>query len=135
MSLIQDADRRLALRAVLLACPDGEVRLDVTHLYAMGAAENIDGLCSGGLDAMREAASELAPVIVLAEGKTDIEFLASALRLLYPHLVDLVRFMDFGQRPAGGAGALVNMVSRLPQLASRTGWLPCSTTTRLRLMR
>jgi hypothetical protein len=75
MPLIQDADRRVALRAVLLACPDGEVRLDVTHLHAMGAIEDIDGLCSGGLGAMRTAASEHAPIIVLPKEKLTSSFL------------------------------------------------------------
>src|SRR2546430_706244 len=32
MSLIKDADRRAVLRAALLACPDDEVRLDITYL-------------------------------------------------------------------------------------------------------
>ena len=110
MTLIKDADRRVALRAVLLACPDDEVRLDVTHLHAMGALETLDGLCSSGLEAIRAAASADAPLVVLAEGSTDVEFLAAGLRLLYPHLSDLIRFLDFGQRPNGGAGALVNTV-------------------------
>jgi len=108
MSLIKDADRRIALRAALLARPDDEVRLDITYLVAMGALETTDALCSSGLKAMRAAASAHAPIVVLTEGKSDIEFLEPALRLLYPHLVDLIRFMDFGQRPSGGAGALVN---------------------------
>jgi len=110
MSLITDTDRLIALRAALLACPDHEVRLDVTWHYAGGAIETIDGLCSSALDAMRAAASGHAPIVVLAEGKTDIEFLASVLRLLYPHLVDLIRFMDFGHRPTGGAAPLVATV-------------------------
>jgi hypothetical protein len=110
MSVIQDADRRIALRAALLAYPDDEVRLDVTYPYAMGSLETVDGLCSSGLEAMRAAASAHAPLVVLAEGKSDIEFLGSALGLLYPHLADLIRFMDFGQRPSGGAGALVNTI-------------------------
>jgi hypothetical protein len=108
MSLIKDAGRRIALRAVLLARPDDEVRLDITYLVAMGALETTDALCSSGLKAMRAAASAHTPIVVLTEGKSDIEFLEPALRLLYPHLVDLIRFMDFGQRPSGGAGALVN---------------------------
>jgi hypothetical protein len=110
MSLIKDADRRVALRAALLARPDDEVGLDITYLATMGALETTDGLCSSGLEAMRAAASAHAPIVVLTEGKSDIEFLEPALRLLYPHLADLIRFMDFGQRPSGGAGALVNTV-------------------------
>ena len=44
MALIKNADRRVALRAALLARPDAEVRLDVTHLYDMGALETTDEL-------------------------------------------------------------------------------------------
>lgn len=110
MSLITDVDRRIALWAALMACPGEEVRFDVTHMYAMGALETIDGLCSNGLAAVRAAGSAHAPIVVLAEGRTDIEFLEPALRLLYPHLVDLMRFMDFGQRPRGSADALVGTV-------------------------
>jgi len=110
MSLIKDVDRRTALRAALLACPQDEVRLDVTHLWTMGALETVDQVCSRGFAEMRAAASAHAPIVVLAEGKTDIEFLEPALQLLYPHLVDLIRFMDFGQRPQGSASALVTTV-------------------------
>lgn len=110
MSLITDADRLIVLRAALLACPDHEVRLDVTWHYAGGTIETIDGLCSSALDSMHAGASGYAPVVVLAEGRTDIEFLGSGLRLLCPHLVDLIRFMDFAHRPAGGAASLVTTV-------------------------
>lgn len=110
ISLIKDVDRRTALRAALLARPQDEVRLDVTHLWTMGALETVDKLCSSGLSEMRAAASAYAPIVVLAEGKTDIEFLEPALQLLYPHLVDLIRFMDFGQRPQGSASTLVATV-------------------------
>ena len=110
LSLIKDVDRRVALRAALLARPADEVRLDVTWHYEGGAIETIDGLCSSALAAMRARASALTPIVVLAEGKTDVEFLGSGLRLLYPHLVDLIHFMDFGQRPTGGAGPLVATV-------------------------
>jgi hypothetical protein len=110
MSLITDADRQVALRAALLAYPNHEVRLDITWHYAGGALETIEGLCSTAFDTMRAAASGHTPIVILAEGKTDIEFLASGLRLLYPHLADLIRFMDFGHRPTGGAAHLVTTV-------------------------
>ena len=34
----------------------------------------------------------------------------TCVRLLHPHLSDLVRFMDYGERPTGGAGPSVNTV-------------------------
>jgi hypothetical protein len=51
-----------------------------------------------------------APVVVLTEGRTDVEFLSAALNILYPHLADLIRFLDYDQKAEGGAGALVRMV-------------------------
>jgi hypothetical protein len=66
--------------------------------------ESIDGLRSNALVAMRAVASDNAPIVVLAEGRTDIKFLEPALRLPYPHLAGIRRFMDFGQRPRGSAG-------------------------------
>jgi hypothetical protein len=111
MSLVRDVDERLLLRACLLARPDDEVRLDVTDLVASGWIEDDPaGLCASGLSEMRAVAAVHAPIVVLTEGKTDIAVLEPALRLLRPHLSDLVRFMDYGERPAGGAGPLVNTI-------------------------
>lgn len=63
MYLITEADRRVALRAALLARPNDPVRLDVTHPYRMGAIEDIEGLCTSGLQAIRAAASDHAPIM------------------------------------------------------------------------
>src|SRR6266511_2600045 len=46
----------------------------------------------------------------LTEGRTDAQFLSAALTLLYPHLTDLVSFLDYDHKAEGGAGALVRMV-------------------------
>lgn len=111
MFCIDEEDERLALRAFLLARPDDEVRLDVTDLVADGWLDDCPaGICASGLSAMRAVAAAHAPIVVLTEGKTDIAVLEPALRLLYPHLSDLVRFMDYGERPPGGAGPLVTTV-------------------------
>jgi hypothetical protein len=108
---VDQEDERLALRAALLARPDDLVRLDVTDLVAGGFINDCPvGICASGLNAMRAVAAAHAPIVVLTEGKTDIAVLEPALRLLYPHLGDLVRFMDYGERPAGGAGPLINTV-------------------------
>ena len=108
---VNEEDERLILRAFLLARPDDEVRLDVTDLVAGGWLDDCQvGICASGLSAMRAVAAAHAPIVVLTEGKTDIAVLEPALRLLRPHLSDLVRFMDYGERPTGGAGPLVNTV-------------------------
>jgi hypothetical protein len=111
MSHVREEDERLVLRAFLLARPDDEVRLDVTDLVAGGRLDDYPaGICATGLSAMRAVAAVHAPIVVLTEGKTDIAVLEPAFRLFHPHLSDLVRFMDYGERPTGGAGPLVNTV-------------------------
>jgi hypothetical protein len=110
-SWISTDDARLELRAFLLARPDDEVRLDVTELVAGGwLGDGPAGICTSGLAGMRAVAAAHAPIVVLTEGKTDIAVLQPAFRLLHPHLGDLVRFMDYGERPTGGAGPLVSTV-------------------------
>jgi hypothetical protein len=110
-SRISTEDVRLELRAFLLARPDDEVRLDVTELVTGGWLDDgLAGICTSGLAAMRAVAAAHAPIVVLTEGKTDIAVLQPAFRLLHPHLDDLVRFMDYGERPPGGAGPLVSTV-------------------------
>jgi HEPN/Toprim N-terminal domain 1 len=107
----EDLDYRQVLRAVVLALPDAEVRLDITDLVGGGWLDDPPNkLCSEGLAAMRADAAAHAPIIVLTEGRTDIQVLQPALDLLYPHLADLIRFMDYAERPEGGAGALVRTV-------------------------
>jgi HEPN/Toprim N-terminal domain 1 len=111
LNLIEGLDHRFAMRAVLLALPDAEVRLDLTDLVEGGWLNDPpDRLCTEALIALREDAAVHAPIIVLTEGRTDIQVLQPALDLLYPHLTDLIRFMDYAERPEGGAAALVRTV-------------------------
>lgn len=111
MDRVDEEDGRLALRAFLMARPDDEVRLDVTDLVAGGWYEDVPaGICASGLSTMRAVAAAHAPIVVLTEGKSDIAVLEPAFRLLRPHLSDLVRFMDYGERPTGGAGPLVTTI-------------------------
>jgi hypothetical protein len=50
-------------------------------------------------------------LVVLTEGSTDRWIIERSLGVLYPHLVDYFRFMDFeAARVAGGAGPLAGMV-------------------------
>ena len=50
-------------------------------------------------------------IIIIAEGNTDALILRRSINLLYPHIADQFRFLDFeGVRIAGGAGATVNIV-------------------------
>jgi hypothetical protein len=105
-------DERLALRAVLLSFPSSEVVLDITDLELGGWLDSArsgtmawDAVAAiGGMFSMH------SPVVVLTEGRTDAEFLKAGLEILYPHLTDLIRFLDYDQKNEGGAGFLVRMV-------------------------
>jgi hypothetical protein len=100
------------LRAVLLALPDAEVILDITNLVGGGYMREaeLEHMASNAAAAIRGTAGMHAPVVVLTEGRTDAEFLAAGLIILYPYLTDLIRFLDYERRPEGGVGALVRMI-------------------------
>jgi hypothetical protein len=99
-------DERFALRAVLLSLPDAEVTLRLHDIDRWR-----DELKpSESVTAISAAAGMHASVVVLTEGRTDAEFLSSGLKILYPYLSDMIRFLDYEQKTEGGAGALVRMV-------------------------
>ena len=100
------------LRAVLLALPDAEVILDVTDLVGGGyfREAELEHMASDAAATIRGTTGMHAPVVVLTEGRTDAEFLAAGLSILYPYLTDLIRFLDYERRPEGGVAALVRMV-------------------------
>jgi hypothetical protein len=126
----QARDDRRRLRAVLLAFPDAEVSLDVTWMreYEWLGGES-RSLASRAQGASRDNAASHAPVIVLTEGATDAEFLGAALAVLYPHLTDLVRFLDCERKPEGSASAVLRTARAFDAagVANRVG--PSSTTT------
>ena len=111
MELINDWDDRRRLRAVLLAFPDADVVADLSWWDEDGwLACGPSSLASTCQLITRRTAATYAPMVVLTEGKTDAEFLAAALAVLYPHLTDLVRFLDYERKPEGGVGALMHTV-------------------------
>ncbi|MFJ1596887.1 hypothetical protein [Streptomyces sp. NPDC088261] len=95
-------EEHLLLRAVLSVVPEATVRV---VLGAAKAWQDFEGTSWAG-DRLRLEASQCTPLVVLTEGRSDVAILEPAFALLHPHLTDLVRFMDFGHRPAGGAGPL-----------------------------
>ncbi|MFH9039032.1 hypothetical protein ACH4FA_06665 [Streptomyces sp. NPDC017966] len=103
-------DERVALRTALLAVPDAQVTVDLDFIEEPEHEPELATLCSTSLNGLREEGAAHAPVVVLTEGKTDVEILRPSLELLAPHLVDFIKFMDYGGRPPGGASILVNTV-------------------------
>ncbi|GAA4335169.1 hypothetical protein GCM10023086_67470 [Streptomyces venetus] len=109
VSLLRYAYPPLALRAALLALPDTEAVMYVHEAEGDPDSELLQ-LCSPARESLHNTAAEHAPLVVLTEGSTDVTVPKPALELLYPHLTDLARFMDYGSRPQGGAGSLVTTV-------------------------
>jgi len=103
-------DDRFALRAVLLSFPDSEVVLQVHDIGGKADEARRKLSPASAASTMAVATGMHSPVVVLTEGRTDAEFLSSGLKILYPYLTDLIRFMDYGLRPEGGASALVRMI-------------------------
>jgi|ERR1017187_7595934 hypothetical protein len=105
-------DERYALRIVLLAFPDAEVVLDITELEENGwqVESKPTSFASNSVAAITGMAVAYAPVVVLTEGRTDAEFLSASVAILYPHLTDLIRFLDYERKPEGGVAALIRMV-------------------------
>jgi hypothetical protein len=98
-----------ALQVVLLALPDSTVVMYVDETDCEPDSD-LERLCSDTVAEMHATALEQAPLVVLTEGSSDVAILEPALELLYPHLTDLVRFMDYGVGAQGGAGTLVTTV-------------------------
>lgn len=109
---IAEWDERYAARLILLAFPDAEIVLDLTGLVQGGWLDEPDlaSLASSSATAITGAAGMHASVVVLTEGRTDAEFLTAGLRILYPYLTDLIRFLDYERKPEGGVAALIRMV-------------------------
>jgi len=104
-------DSRCFLRALIeIASDDSEVVQDITDLVDAGYYEQNDEVCHIALKELIGDYITSSKIIVLTEGSTDTEFLSKSLKLLYPHLFDYYTFMDFGFKPSGGVGQLVNVV-------------------------
>jgi hypothetical protein len=96
-------DLRFAIRSIISLFDDGdEVVLDYTDLVEGGYYEEDEKLCGPSSHA-----------IVLTEGSTDASLLKLSIETLYPHLSDLLSFLDFSQedfRPEGGVSFIVKIL-------------------------
>lgn len=111
LGMLEYNEPGFALQAALLGMPEAEV----VFTFA-GSEPDVDHdpelpyLCSQAVEAIHEESSAHAPIVVLTEGRSDVAILEPALKLLYPHVTDLVRFMDYTGGAQGGAGPLVSTV-------------------------
>ncbi|WP_147990430.1 hypothetical protein [Streptomyces sp. t39] len=100
-------DIRYIIRAVIeMHETDVPVVWNLADVVGRGFVSPDPRLCEIELEKKRRANVATFPVIVLTEGSTDAAFLSGALSLVYPHLVDFLKFMDFGVGAEGGASAL-----------------------------
>ena len=105
------ADIRQAIRIAIELFPEDDVVYDVTDLVLSGSFGVDDDFVTDSEWIFVGDAAGARRVVILTEGTTDKWILERTLRLLYPHMADYYRFMDFeGARVAGGAGALASVV-------------------------
>ncbi|MDI5936702.1 MULTISPECIES: hypothetical protein [unclassified Micromonospora] len=110
LDLLGYLDYRFALRLGLLAFPDEQVTVTLTDRGEGWLDERTETIASHSLRVMQVLGSTYSPTVVLTEGRTDAEFLSDAMSILYPHLTDLVRFLNFETRPDASASALVKSI-------------------------
>lgn len=110
LSLIDGLTFMRRLRTILIAFPEVDVVLDHLKADRQRNEELPAWNAHDATEALRHQARAHSPVVVLTEGRTDAEFLEAAMTILYPHLTDLIRFLDYERRPEGGAGALANTI-------------------------
>lgn len=94
------------IRLALIIFPEEPVTL--TFRTVLG--QELTRTPSNALRRLQHIGATFAPTVVLTEGSTDAEFLRTGLQVIYPHLTDLVRFLDPHMRAEGSAGALANTV-------------------------
>ena len=89
---------------------DSLVVQDITDLVGSGYYDEKDPVCDLALKNLKGDYPANSKIIILTEGTTDTDVLEPSLKLLYPHLCEYYSFMDFGLKPQGGAGHLMNIV-------------------------
>jgi hypothetical protein len=89
------------LYSVLSVLPENEiVEYDLTDI--------IDG---GWINELQAKSIEYEKVIILTEGKSDVEFISKSIEVLFPHLKDYYQFIDFDEyKVESNASALVKIV-------------------------
>jgi hypothetical protein len=105
------SDPRCFLRVLVEILPENaEVVQELTEVVHAGYYSNDDKVCDLSYEYLVNEYPISSRIIILTEGKTDSEILRRSMNLLYPQLFGYYTFMDFGIKPAGGAGDLVNIV-------------------------
>jgi hypothetical protein len=109
--VLEELDACVALRVALLAFPESDVTLDLptSELADWLYRSSFGKIASHSRTTLSRISAMRAPIIVLTEGTTDAEFITAAIDVLYPHLNDVIRCLDYDQKPESGASAVVKM--------------------------
>jgi hypothetical protein len=106
LDLWRDADPRLLLGAVLLACADdAEVTLDISELIEGGWIDDNFDPQTAAIGHFSYSLTNGSPPVVITEGSSDARFLQAAVQIRYPHLKSYIKFFDFGDGATGSASA------------------------------
>jgi hypothetical protein len=107
-----DGDERLILRALLDACAHAKkVHLDITDLVLGGYISEDFKICRDGSNTKYAMRPLLEPVVILAEGSSDIRILKQSLTALFPHLKEFFSFFEHeGLNIDGGANYLIKFL-------------------------
>jgi hypothetical protein len=109
----EGADDRLMLRAIAEAFdPKERVALELTMVESSEGHDRPRNR-STALEFLGADFSVQAPAVIFTEGSTDASILKLALEVMYPHLVDYIRFLDYDRRnkPETSAGALKRTIN------------------------
>lgn len=105
-------DPRLPFRLLLEELQDDDpIALDIEEVVSRGYMPADARLCQNAYD--KYATVIQGPMIVMTEGSSDGEAIAGAFDVLAPHLIGLVRFLDWDLKPEGGASAVVRGIRAL----------------------
>lgn len=111
----ESSDPRFVYRLLLEALPDvASVTLDISDLVQSEYLQEDVQLCTEARAPDAIARPVLEPVIIMAEGKSDIRVLETSLAALYPAVTELFSFFDHDELSVdGGASYLLKFLKAL----------------------
>lgn len=109
---IDGLDSLISLRGILDAADGFEmVTLDVGELVDGGWIDATEKICLHRPSMVSQRGRPAGPVIILAEGKSDIEVLKATLPVFHPDLTEFISFLDHREFDVdGGAGFVVKFL-------------------------
>jgi hypothetical protein len=121
--LFYDANVLPIIRSLLEVFPElREVALDIGDLVTGGYIDADEKLCEARRTPDLQTRSDLQPIVILAEGSTDITVLKRSLLRLYPYLTDYFAFFDYeAPHVDGGTSYLVKFLRAFAAARINTG--------------